>query len=88
MKGVINKSSRKPPGAKSAAMPAWIELQLATLRKSPPAGSGWIHEIKFDGYRMLCRIENGKVGLVTRGRHDWTNRFPHLASHLLELPVK
>jgi bifunctional non-homologous end joining protein LigD len=88
MKRVVNKSFRKMPGAKAAEMPARIELQLATLRKLPPADSGWIHEIKFDGYRMLCRIENGKVGLVTRGRHDWTNRFPHLASDLLKLPIK
>src|SRR5580704_5249656 len=88
MKRVVNKSLRKPPGAKSAAMPARIDLQLATLRKLPPAGSDWIHEIKFDGYRMLCRVENGEVGLVTRGRHDWTNRFSHLASDLLRLPVK
>jgi bifunctional non-homologous end joining protein LigD len=88
MKRVVAKSLRKMPGAKAAEMPARIELQLATLRKLPPADSGWIHEIKFDGYRMLCRIENGKVGLVTRGRHDWTNRFWHLASDLLKLPVK
>jgi bifunctional non-homologous end joining protein LigD len=88
MKGIVAKSLRKIPGAKAAAMPARIELQLATLRKLPPAGSDWIHEIKFDGYRMLCRIEGGKVGLVTRGRHDWTNRFSHLASDLLKLPVK
>jgi len=69
-------------------MPASVDLQLATLRKNPPAGDNWIHEIKFDGYRMLCRIENGKVGLITRGRLDWVNRFSHLASDLLKLPIK
>jgi bifunctional non-homologous end joining protein LigD len=88
MKHSVAKSLRKIPNAAPAAMPARIELQLATLRKIPPAGPGWIHEIKFDGYRMLCRIENGKVGLVTRGHHDWTNRFSHLTSDLLRLPVK
>jgi bifunctional non-homologous end joining protein LigD len=88
MKRVANNSLRKTPGAKAAGMPANIELQLATLRKSAPAGDNWIHEIKFDGYRMQCRIEAGKVGLITRGRHDWTNRFSHLVSDLLKLPVK
>ena len=79
---------RKISGAKRTAMPGGVDLQLATLRKNPPAGDNWIHEIKFDGYRMLCRIEDGKVGLITRGRLDWTNRFSHLTTDLLKLPVK
>jgi hypothetical protein len=57
------------------AVPAGIELQLATLHKSPPAGDGWLHESKLDGYRMLCRIDGGKVRLITRGQLDWTNRL-------------
>ena len=69
-------------------MPVGIELQLATLHKSPPAGPGWLHEIKLDGYRMLCRIDGGKVRLITRGQLDWTNRLSHLAADLLKLPVK
>jgi bifunctional non-homologous end joining protein LigD len=69
-------------------MPAVIELQLATLHKSPPAGPGWLQEIKLDGYRMLCRIDGGKVRLITRGQLDWTNRLTHLATDLLKLPVK
>ncbi len=69
-------------------MPPGIELQLATLRKSPPVGVGWLHEIKFDGYRMLCRIDGGDIRLITRGQLDWTKRLSYLAGDLLELPVK
>jgi len=81
-------SLRKLAGAKSAAMPAGIELQLATLHESPPSGPGWLHEIKLDGYRMLCRIHGCKVRLITRGQLDWTGRLLHLAADLLKLPVK
>jgi bifunctional non-homologous end joining protein LigD len=88
MKRLVTMPPRKLPGAKRTEIPAGIDLQLATLRKNPPAGDNWIHEIKFDGYRMLCRIEGGKVGLITRGRFDWANRFSHLAGDLLKLPVK
>src|SRR5580704_4756073 len=88
MKRLLTMSPRKLPGAKRTEIPAGIDLQLATLRKNPPAGNNWIHEIKFDGYRMLCRIEGRKVGLITRGRFDWANRFSHLAGDLLKLPVK
>src|SRR5277367_4446455 len=84
----MKRSLHKSAGANRAEMPARIELQLATLRKSAPAGDGWIHEIKLDGYRMLCRIEGGKCRLITRGLLDWTNRLSHLASDLLKLPVK
>jgi bifunctional non-homologous end joining protein LigD len=81
-------SLRRISGAKRTEMPAGIDLQLATLRKDPPVGDNWIHEIKFDGYRMQCRIEEGNIGLITRGRLDWTNRFSHLVGDLLKLPVK
>jgi bifunctional non-homologous end joining protein LigD len=87
MKRIGAAALRKLSGAK-AEMPSSIELQLATLHKSPPSGPGWLHEIKLDGYRMLCRIDGGKVRLITRGQHDWTNRLSHLAADLLKLPVK
>jgi bifunctional non-homologous end joining protein LigD len=45
---------------KRAAIPASPTVQLATLTKDAPEGDDWIHEIKFDGYRMLCRIEGGQ----------------------------
>jgi bifunctional non-homologous end joining protein LigD len=78
----------KLSGAKIAEIPSGIELQLATLRKHPPDGADWLHEIKFDGYRMLCRIEGGDVRLITRGQLDWTKRLWYLAADLAKLPVK
>src|SRR5205823_9080490 len=54
------------PGAREAAMPAWTELQLATLVTEAPDGEDWIHEIKYDGYRFLCRVERGRARLLTR----------------------
>lgn len=62
------KKGRKP-------LPDFIPPQLATLKAAPPAAKGWIHEIKFDGYRLQARIERGKVRLLTRSGLDWTDRF-------------
>lgn len=63
------------PAAESAILPHFIEPQLATLTEKPPVGARWIHEIKFDGYRLQARIDDGKVTLTTRGGLDWTKRF-------------
>ncbi|WEX77506.1 DNA ligase D [Sinorhizobium numidicum] len=62
-------------GAKKAPLPAFVEPTLATLMKAPPTGPRWIHEIKFDGYRLLARIEAGRVKLLTRSGLDWTEKF-------------
>ena len=48
---------------------------LATLVKAPLAGERWLHEIKFDGYRLEARIEGGQVQLLTRSGLDWTGKF-------------
>lgn len=61
-------------------LPTSYEPELATLVKVPPYGDEWLHEIKFDGYRFGCRIEAGKVKLITRRGHDWTTKLPHIAS--------
>jgi bifunctional non-homologous end joining protein LigD len=53
-----------------------------------PAGDKWLHEIKWDGYRLLLRIEGRKVAILTRGGHDWTNRFPAIRDAALQLPVR
>lgn len=63
------------PGAVKTSQPEHLSPQLATLVETPPAGAGWIHEIKFDGYRILCRIRHGKVRLFTRSGHDWTSKL-------------
>jgi bifunctional non-homologous end joining protein LigD len=54
------------------------EPQLATLVKSPPSGERWVHEIKFDGYRIGCRLEGGRVTLTSRNGKDWTAAFPEI----------
>jgi bifunctional non-homologous end joining protein LigD len=60
--------------------------QLATLVKAPPSGGGWLHEIKFDGYRIGCRIRDGRVWLITRNGNDWTAAFPEIARAAAQLP--
>jgi bifunctional non-homologous end joining protein LigD len=61
--------------ARRAPMPEFVPPQLATLKTQAPGGAGWVHEIKFDGYRLQARIEGGKARLLTRGGLDWTDRF-------------
>ncbi|MBX6321080.1 MAG: DNA ligase D [Rhodospirillaceae bacterium] len=79
-------------GAMAAALPDFIEPQLPTLQDRPPAGDDWLHEIKLDGYRLLCRIEGGRrrggVRLLTRTGLDWTGRFGAVAQAAGKLPVK
>jgi len=69
-----------------AALPARIEPQLATLAAAPQAGD-WVIETKFDGYRLMARIENGKAKLITRNGHDWTKKMPALAAAIEALGV-
>ena len=61
-----------------AALPESLSPQLATLVAEPPAGDGWIYEIKFDGYRVLARIDGDDVRLFTRNGNDWSERMPAL----------
>src|SRR5437764_6278064 len=70
-----------PGGAVPAALPHEFSPELATLVDKPLAGD-WIYEIKFDGYRMLARIEARDVRLVTRRGNDWSHRFPVLRKAL------
>ena len=62
-------------GAKKAKMPDFVEPMLATLARHPPAGGKWLHEIKFDGYRLQAHVSGGKCRLLTRGGLDWTGKF-------------
>lgn len=80
--------SRRSPAAKPAlAFPAFVEPALAQLQTKPPAGDGWVHEVKFDGYRLQARLAGGKVALLTRKGLDWTERFgPRLAEAFGALP--
>ena len=82
------KSGAPAKGARKAALPAAQEPQLCTLAKAPPADGGWLTEVKFDGYRILARIDGGQVRLLTRNGLDWAERMPHLAAALATLGVK
>jgi bifunctional non-homologous end joining protein LigD len=75
------------PGARKAPMPDDPKPQLASVAAKAPEGPEWLHEIKYDGYRLLARLERGKTRLVTRGGLDWTTKFPALARRLAELRV-
>ncbi|MBV8165296.1 MAG: DNA ligase D [Alphaproteobacteria bacterium] len=74
-------------GAKRAKTAPDVEPQLARLADTPPAGDEWLHEIKFDGYRILTYVKAGTVRLLSRNGLDWTRKFPELAAVLAELPV-
>ena len=84
-------AARRPekmePKGKAAPMPRMISPQLATLVDAAPTGDDWIYESKYDGYRMLCRIEKGRARLSRNGK-DWTARFPRHAQALAKLPVR
>jgi len=73
--------------AKPVRLPDFIRPQLATLVNAIPKGDEWLHEIKFDGYRILCRIDNEQVSFLTREAQDWTNRFKTLANPARKLEV-
>jgi bifunctional non-homologous end joining protein LigD len=80
-------SQRKIPAAISvkARYPGFIEPALATSADKVPSGTRWIHEIKFDGYRVQVHIKDGKVKVYTRRGNDWTNRFRKIASDSFEI---
>lgn len=69
-----------------AEMPDFIAPQLCTSVERPPAGDGWCHEIKFDGYRVQLRVEGGKATLKTRKGLDWTDKFASIATEAGALP--
>ena len=71
----------------TAALPPY-RAQLARLVKQPPAGDEWLHEMKYDGYRIGCRIENGRVTLISRNGKDWTESFPEIAAAAADLGTR
>lgn len=72
----------------AAVMPEFIQPCLATLAREPPTGPQWVHEIKFDGYRLQARLEKGSCQIITRNGLDWTHRFKSLAASLAKLPLR
>ncbi len=92
---IVRRSKSRPPskddplaGARRAALPAFIAPCLATLSDKAPDSDKWVHEIKFDGYRIQARLDRGKVKLLTRKGLDWTKKFPTIAAAIAKLPAE
>jgi bifunctional non-homologous end joining protein LigD len=86
-----DKSTKKSKAAKAKSrgdpMPDFVPPALATLRAEPPAEAGWLHEVKFDGYRIQARLDHGEVRLLTRKGLDWSSKFPNIAAAIAALPA-
>ncbi|MCS3762706.1 DNA ligase D [Bradyrhizobium centrosematis] len=80
------KATTATNATKVAKMPDFVAPQLCTLVERPPAGEGWCHEIKFDGYRVQLRVEDGEATLKTRKGLDWTGKFGAIAKEAATLP--
>jgi len=89
-KPVKKAGPRKPePQAREAALKkpsAFLPIQLCKVADHPPQGSGWAHEIKFDGYRVQIATGGGKARLYTRRGHDWSDRFPEVVADAAHWP--
>jgi ATP-dependent DNA ligase len=66
----------------------FIEPCIPSLASAPPSGTGWAHEIKHDGYRLIARRDGDAVILLTRRGYDWTPRYPMIAAAAKELPAE
>lgn len=75
-------------GVQRAKQPKTLQPQLCTLSDTVPSGDDWLHELKFDGYRIVAFLEHGKVRLVTRQDKDWTDRFRSVAEACRSLPIE
>ncbi|WP_338691413.1 DNA ligase D [Bradyrhizobium sp. 26S5] len=80
------KAPSKAQPKRVAEMADFVPPQLCAAVESPPNGAGWCHEIKFDGYRVQLRVENGEAVLKTRKALDWTDKFGAIAKEAAKLP--
>jgi bifunctional non-homologous end joining protein LigD len=80
------KGSAKREGNSKGGMPVFVEPQLCETVDRPPSGAGWVHEIKFDGYRIQMRVADHQVTLKTRKGLDWTEKFKAIARDASALP--
>ena len=78
--------ARRSPGGTSPIPP--YKPQLARLVKEAPEGDEWLHEMKYDGYRIGCRIDDSRVRLISRNGKDWTVAFPEIRDAALTLGVR
>jgi len=84
--GGMQAGQPKPASSRKVTMPDFVPFELCTPVERPPSGADWGHEIKFDGYRMQMRIEDGKAVLKTRKGLDWTDKFQAIAKEGEKLP--
>jgi bifunctional non-homologous end joining protein LigD len=82
----VKAAERKTARGKRAAMPEFVAPQLCILVDRPPSNEDWCHEIKFDGYRVQLRVEDGEAALKTRKGLDWTDKFQAIAKAGNALP--
>jgi ATP-dependent DNA ligase len=82
------RSTTNRPRGQSPDLPKWIKPQLCKLVDAPPHGPEWLHEIKYDGYRMHACLNRGSVQLLTRTGFDWRHKYPPITGALSALPVK
>ncbi|MGQ2923474.1 DNA ligase D [Variovorax sp. DAIF25] len=87
-KAQVQKTGSRLKSSRKALLPEKIGPQLATLASGVPSAGEWIYEIKFDGYRLMARLDKGKVQLITRGGHDWAAKMPQLVSELSGLGLR
>jgi bifunctional non-homologous end joining protein LigD len=80
-------NQKKAPTKRGSPLPDFVPLSLAMLYDQAPTGPEWLHEIKFDGYRIEARLDQGRVQLLTRKRQDWTHRFELIAEAISRLPA-
>lgn len=83
------KAEKRPPSRRQyvpQAPPEFVPFQHPKLVHEPPSTERWLHEIKFDGYRVQVRVASGGVTIWTRNRHDWTDKFPEIAADVARLP--
>jgi bifunctional non-homologous end joining protein LigD len=75
----------KLSGAQKGLLPTFLEPSLAMPSAKPPGGPNWVHEIKYDGFRIQARIDASNIRLFTRKKLDWTERFSSIARALKAL---
>ena len=87
-RAVLRKVNSPASVPEAAHPPTWIKPQLTRLADEAPDGPEWLHEIKYDGYRMHARIDGGKIQLLTRTGLDWSHRYKRTIEALRSLKVK
>src|SRR5580693_4656659 len=84
----MTKSMTNQPRCSSPDLPKWVKPQLSKLLGVPPQGPEWLHEIKYDGYRMHARLDRGRAQLLMRTGLDWTHKYPAIAAAVSALPAR